>query len=104
MPQAKQVSVQSLAAIICSLLAVPLVLLIIWLTEGKILPHFPGRGDTWNIQYFLPGGTGLLMATLLIVFRNRVAARRWFLFLVMWNLLFVAASVYATVTLWGEKF
>ena len=100
-----KVSTSKLVTTMSSLLAVPLLLLVIRLTEGTIFPHLPGQGETWNIQYMLPGSLALLVVILLIVFRShRNLGRGWYWIAMIWNLLFVAVCTYATIILWGEKY
>ena len=87
------------------LLVLPGILLLIRLSEGSIFPHLPGQKDTWNIQYLLPATAALLVMATLIFFRcEEQIGAIWHRVAIVWNLLFFVASIYATVTLWGEKY
>jgi len=88
-----------------SILAVPLVLLAIRLTEGAIMPHLPGRQDTWNVQYMLPVSVAILVIVILRVFRRRTSMGDiWYWLAVIWNLALAAFFLWGLVYLWGEKY
>ena len=88
-----------------SFLAVPAVLCLDFATKGAILPHLPGRGNTWNVQYMLHFGVSISMLAILFVSRRRAALGGvWYWLAVVWNLAFAALFLHAVVTLWGEKY
>ena len=88
-----------------SILAVPAVLFLDYSTKGAILPHLPGRQDTWNVQYLLHFTVSILMIVILWVFRRRASmGKTWYWPAVLWNLAWAILYLYAVVSLWGEKY
>ncbi len=93
----------SKAIIPIAFVAVPITIALSLATKDAVLPHLPGQGRTWNIQYLLLLAVAIAAGSLALVFRKRIGSY-WCWALVFWNSLWAALAVYATFSLWGEKF
>ncbi len=88
-----------------TILAVPAVLFLDYFTKGAILPHLPGKADTWNVQYLLHFSVAILMIAILSVFRWRTLLGKSLYWLaVLWNLALAVFFLWGVVYLWGEKY
>lgn len=87
---------------VLTMMGVPFVMLLVYLTHGAIEPHLPGQSTTWNIQYSLHLTTAIVAALLALRFRRILGKMFWII--LIWNCLWTVLAVYAIVSLWGDMY
>lgn len=85
-----------------TVIAVPLIMTLVFVTDGAIEPSLAGQRNTWNIQYCLHLSTAVLAGSCAFVCRKSIGKFWWAI--VGWNALFGVLAIYAVLSLWGEKY
>jgi hypothetical protein len=89
--------------VLATMIGVPLIMLLVFLTHGAIEPHLPGQAKTWNIQYSLHLFTAVSAALLALRYRS-VISKVWLWIILASNALWAALAVYAIFSLWGDMY